>query len=109
MKSEGGSGYVAAKEGVVGLMRYYANALGEKNIRVNTAHPTGVASPMVVNDPVNQLLVDEPEWQVALADPMPVGLIEPSDVSDTMVFLCSRSGRYVTGVALPVDAGNAVK
>ena len=35
--------------------------------------------------------------------------IEPSDVSDTMVYLCGRSGRYVTGVTLPVDAGNAVK
>jgi SDR family mycofactocin-dependent oxidoreductase len=109
MKSEGGSGYVAAKEGVVGLMRYYANALGEKNIRVNTVHPAGVASPMVVNDPVKQLLVDEPEWQVALTNPMPVELLEPSDVSDTMVYLCGRSGRYVTGVTLPVDAGNAVK
>jgi NAD(P)-dependent dehydrogenase (short-subunit alcohol dehydrogenase family) len=109
MKREGGSGYVAAKEGVVGLMRYYANALGEKNIRVNTVHPAGVASPMVVNDPVKQLLVDEPEWQVALTNPMPVELLEPSDISDTMVYLCGRSGRYVTGVTLPVDAGNAVK
>jgi NAD(P)-dependent dehydrogenase (short-subunit alcohol dehydrogenase family) len=51
MKSHGGSGYVAAKEGVVGLMRYYANTLGEKNIRVDTVHPTGVATPMTNRSP----------------------------------------------------------
>lgn len=109
MKCHGGSGYVAAKEGVVGLMRYYANTLGEKNVRVNTVHPTGVASPMVINEAVNQLLADRPEYQVALASPMPVTLIEPSDISDAMVYLCGRSGRYITGITLPVDAGNAVK
>lgn len=109
MKCHGGLGYVGAKEGVVGLMRYYANALGEKNIRVNTVHPTGVATPMVVNEAVDQLRADQPEYQVALASPMPVALIEPSDISDAMVYLCGRSGRYITGITLPVDAGNAVK
>jgi SDR family mycofactocin-dependent oxidoreductase len=109
MKCQGGLGYVAAKEGVVGLMRYYANALGEKNIRVNTVHPTGVASPMAINEAVNQLLEDQPEYQTALESLLPVALIEPSDISDAMVYLCGRSGRYITGVTLPVDAGNAVK
>jgi SDR family mycofactocin-dependent oxidoreductase len=109
LKSHGGSGYVAAKEGVVGLMRYYANALGEKNIRVNTVHPTGVASPMTINEPVNQMNANEPEWAAALTNLMPVALIEASDVSEAMVYLCGRSGRYVTGIALPVDAGNAVR
>lgn len=109
MKCHGGSGYVAAKEGVVGLMRYYANALGEKNIRVNTVHPTGVASPMTINEPVNQMNADQPEWAAALMNLMPVTLMEASDVSEAMVYLCGRSGRYVTGIALPVDAGNAVR
>jgi SDR family mycofactocin-dependent oxidoreductase len=109
LKSHGGSGYVAAKEGVVGLMRYYANALGEKNIRVNTVHPTGVASPMTINEPVNQMNANEPEWAAALTNLMPVALIDASDVSEAMVYLCGRSGRYVTGIALPVDAGNAVR
>ena len=109
MKSHGGSGYVAAKEGVVGLMRYYANTLGEKNIRVNTVHPTGVATPMTINESVAQLNADEPEYQVALKNLLPVALIESSDISDAMVCLCGRSGRYITGITLPVDAGNAVK
>ncbi|MCA2321636.1 mycofactocin-coupled SDR family oxidoreductase [Mycobacterium intracellulare] len=109
MKNHGGAGYVAAKQGVVGLMRYYANALGEKNIRVNTVHPTGVASPMTINEPLNQLIADHPEYQVALANLIPVPFIEASDISDAMVYLCGRSGRYITGITLPVDAGNAVK
>ena len=64
-KSHGMPGYIAAKHGVVGLMRYYAGLLAEKNIRVNTVHPTGVATPMVVNDQVEQLLADQPEYAAA--------------------------------------------
>ena len=46
----GGLGYTAAKHGVVGLMHSYANVLAEHWIRVNTVHPTGVNTPMIVND-----------------------------------------------------------
>jgi SDR family mycofactocin-dependent oxidoreductase len=109
MKCHGGSGYVAAKEGVVGLMRYYANALGEKYIRVNTVHPGNVASPMTVNEQVNQMNANQPGWAAALTNLLPVGLMEVGDVSEAMIYLCGRSGRYVTGVALPVDAGNAIR
>ena len=35
--------------------------------------------------------------------------IEPSDVSDAVAWLASDQARYVTGVALPIDAGNVVK
>jgi hypothetical protein len=38
-KSHGGAGYMAAKSGVIGLMRYYATTLAEKNIRVNSVQP----------------------------------------------------------------------
>jgi SDR family mycofactocin-dependent oxidoreductase len=58
-KNHGTAGYIAAKHGVVGLMRWYANMLAEKNIRVNTVHPTGLASPMIVNKQVEQLLAEQ--------------------------------------------------
>ena len=48
--NHGLAGYQAAKHGVMGLMRYYATALAEKNIRVNTVHPSGVATPMMLNE-----------------------------------------------------------
>jgi NAD(P)-dependent dehydrogenase (short-subunit alcohol dehydrogenase family) len=103
------AGYQAAKHGVVGLMRYYATSLAEKNIRVNTVHPTGVATPMIVNEPFAQLMAEHPEGASTLQAPLPVELIEAADVSEAMVYLCGRSGRYITGVTLPVDGGISVK
>jgi NAD(P)-dependent dehydrogenase (short-subunit alcohol dehydrogenase family) len=35
--------------------------------------------------------------------------IEPADVSEAVLWLCSDAARYVTGIALPVDAGNVIK
>lgn len=108
-RSHGLAGYHAAKHGVVGLMRYYATSLAEKNIRVNTVHPTGVATPMIVNEPFAQLMAEHPEGASALQAPLPVELIEAADVSEAIVYLCGRSGRYITGVTLPVDGGISVK
>lgn len=45
--SHGAAGYTAAKHGVIGLMRHFAISLAEKNIRVNSVHPEGVATPMI--------------------------------------------------------------
>jgi len=108
-RSHGGAGYIAAKHGVVGLMRTYANALAEKNIRVNTVHPTGLNSPMIVNEQVDLLLQEQPEYAAAFENLMPVPLIEASDISEAMIYLCGHSGRYITGITLPVDAGFTVK
>ena len=109
MRNHGGAGYIAAKHGVVGLMRGYANMLAEKNIRVNTVHPTGLASPMIVNEQIEQLLTDQPAYGAAFENLLPVPAIQPGDISEAMVYLCGRSGRYITGITLPVDAGFAVK
>jgi NAD(P)-dependent dehydrogenase (short-subunit alcohol dehydrogenase family) len=38
---------------------------------------------------------------------LPVPLVEPEDISNAILFLCSDAGRYVTGAAMPVDAGAA--
>jgi SDR family mycofactocin-dependent oxidoreductase len=108
-RTHGGAGYIAAKHGVVGLMRGYANMLAEKNIRVNTVHPTGLNSPMIVNEQVDRLLQEQPEYGTAFENLLPVPLIEPSDISEAMVYLCGHSGRYITGITLPVDAGFTVK
>jgi SDR family mycofactocin-dependent oxidoreductase len=101
----GAMGYTAAKHGVVGLMRAYANALALHNIRVNSVHPTGVDTPMVVNEPVGQYVGEHPEAADAFQNAMPVPLVEVHDVSNAIVWLCSDEARYVTGVTLPVDAG----
>jgi SDR family mycofactocin-dependent oxidoreductase len=101
----GGIGYTAAKHGVVGLMRSYANYLAPHNIRVNSVHPTGVNTPMIVNDFMQEFLQRDPSMGQAMANALPVEIIEPVDVSNAIVWLVSDDARYITGVTLPVDAG----
>jgi SDR family mycofactocin-dependent oxidoreductase len=108
-RSHGFAGYHAAKHGVVGLMRYYATSLAEKNIRVNTVHPSGVATPMIVNDYVDQVFSGNPAAATAIAHLLPVTLLDVDDVSEALIYLCGQGGRYITGITLPVDAGITVK
>jgi SDR family mycofactocin-dependent oxidoreductase len=105
MLNAGTLGYHAAKHGVVGLMRAYANSLAEHSIRVNTIHPTGVNTPMVVNDAFMQWTMEEPGVAESMQNPLPIPLIEPLDVSNAVLWLCSDEARAVTGVTFPVDAG----
>jgi SDR family mycofactocin-dependent oxidoreductase len=103
--SHGAAGYNAAKHGVVGVMRYFATSLAEKNIRVNSVHPGAVATPMIINESAGRFVEETGgfgEGQQALMSLPPM---EPRVVSDAMVYLCGPSGRYLTGVTLPIDAG----
>ncbi|MEE6176610.1 mycofactocin-coupled SDR family oxidoreductase [Mycobacterium sp. 050134] len=108
-RDHGLAGYTVAKHGVVGLMRYFATTLAEKSIRVNSVHPTGVATPMIQNEVFDRFANHHPAFEAAFENLLPVPLIEPADVTEAMVYLCGDSGRYVTGVTLPVDAGILLK
>jgi hypothetical protein len=52
---------------------------------------------------LDRLLQQQPEYGSAFENLMPVPLIEASDISEAMVCLCGHSGRYITGITLPVD------
>jgi SDR family mycofactocin-dependent oxidoreductase len=101
----GGLGYAASKHGIVGLMRTLANALAPQSIRVNTVHPTAVNTMMAVNPAMTAFLENYPGGGPHLQNPMPVGLLEPEDISHAVAFLVSDAAKYITGVTLPVDAG----
>jgi NAD(P)-dependent dehydrogenase (short-subunit alcohol dehydrogenase family) len=103
--TRGGLGYAAAKHGVVGLMRVYANNLAPHSIRVNTVHPTGVRTPMVVNEAMGEFLAQDPSLSNAMANALPVDMVEPVDISNAILWLVSDDARYVTGITVPVDAG----
>jgi SDR family mycofactocin-dependent oxidoreductase len=103
--SRGGLGYTASKHGVVGLMRSYANSLAPHSIRVNSVHPTGVNTPMVVNDVMQEFLQQDPTLGQAMANALPVDMVEPVDISNAILWLVSDDARYVTGITVPVDAG----
>lgn len=102
-------GYTAAKHGVIGIMRSYANALSGHSIRVNTIHPTGANTPMVVNDAFLGSADQFPELFEAMSNGLPVQLIEPVDVSNAIAWLVSDEARYVTGAVFPVDAGASIR
>jgi NAD(P)-dependent dehydrogenase (short-subunit alcohol dehydrogenase family) len=40
---------------------------------------------------------------------LPVPRVEAEDIANAVIFLASDEGRYITGVALPVDADYALK
>jgi SDR family mycofactocin-dependent oxidoreductase len=101
-------GYTAAKHGVIGLMHNYANTLAQHSIRVNVVAPTGVNTPMAVNEPLTKILTS-PRMTGSLTNALPVPLVEPSDVTEAVFWLASDAARFVTGIVLPVDAGYLVK
>jgi SDR family mycofactocin-dependent oxidoreductase len=108
----GSIGYTAAKHGVVGLMRIYANHLARHNIRVNSIHPTGVNTPMINNEHTRQWLerfVAESETPVDWGNAMPVDMVEAEDIAAAVAWLVSDEARYITGITMPVDAGLANK
>ncbi|MGP4053717.1 mycofactocin-coupled SDR family oxidoreductase [Mycobacterium sp. 4D054] len=107
--NHGAAGYTAAKHGVVGVMRHFARSLAEKNVRVNSVHPGGVATPMVLNEALAEWAGEHPSFSAAQQALLQLPMMEPHHVSDTMVYLCGPSGRYLTGAAIPLDAGQTLK
>lgn len=105
--------YVAAKHGVIGIVKALANELGRHHIRVNAVLPTTVNTPMVMNDATYRVF--RPDLESPTQDDtvdlytamniLPVPWVEPSDVSNAVVWLASDQAKYVTGTALPIDAG----
>jgi (+)-trans-carveol dehydrogenase len=109
--------YVAAKHGVVGLMRTFAVELGAQNIRVNSVHPTNVNTPLFMNDGTMRLFrpdlenpgPDDMKVVGQLMHTLPIGWVEPEDIANAVLFLASDEARYITGVTLPIDGGSCLK
>ncbi|SNS42741.1 mycofactocin-coupled SDR family oxidoreductase [Rhodococcoides kyotonense] len=109
--------YVAAKHGVVGLVKTFANEFAPFDIRVNSVHPTSVNTDMIHNEQTYKtFLPDNPNPQKEDAasafrslNALSVDWVEPVDISNAIAFLVSDDARYITGVQLPVDAGSVIK
>jgi SDR family mycofactocin-dependent oxidoreductase len=108
--------YVAAKHGVLGLMRNAALELGQYNIRCNAVCPGIVDTQMNDWPGCYDMMAGHPggtpedrqyaayNWS-ALAGR---GLLRPSTVSKAVLWLVGDDSADVTGVALPVDGGHAI-
>jgi SDR family mycofactocin-dependent oxidoreductase len=109
--------YIAAKHGVVGLMRTFAVELGRHSIRVNSVHPTNVNTPLFMNEGTMKLfrpdLANPGKDDLAVAAQfmhvLPVGWVEPVDISNAVLFLASDEARFITGLTMTVDAGSMLK
>jgi (+)-trans-carveol dehydrogenase len=107
------SPYIAAKTGVIGMMRSMANDLAPYRIRINCVAPTAVPTDFVLNDRLYQIFSpDSPEPNLEDAKKVmrsmhPLGepWIETRDVSAAVAYLASDEARFITGIVLPVDLG----
>jgi len=108
-----GSGhYIAAKHGVLGLTKTLALELAEYDVNVNAVCPTGVETPMIsgVTEAYGEEALEE---ATSMTGPWNIfeegGMIESRDISEAYMWLSSDAARYVTGTAVPVDAGMTAK
>jgi len=105
--------YVAAKHGVIGLMKTLANEVASARIRVNAVVPGTVLTDMVMNEPAMRLfrpdlehpVLDDVREAMQSMHALPTPWLDPVDVSNAILWLSSDEARYVTGVVLPIDAG----
>ena len=102
---------MAAKHGVLGIVKSLANELARHRIRVNAVLPTGTDTPMVdgLGESLAGLIGAEPGLGPLFANTLPVELIDPVDVSNAVLWLVSDEARHVTGLELKVDAGNTLR
>jgi len=97
-------GYTAAKAAVEGMTRALAVEWSPFGVRVNCIAPGFILTAMS-----SKALDDDPERMHRVLARTPLGRLgEPSDVANAALFLASAQSKYLTGVVLPVDGGNAI-
>jgi len=113
--SPGMSAYNSSKWGVIGLTKSIAGEVGSANITCNAICPTAIATPMIENDFVTKMWnpknptsegIDEVMKQSHL---LPVGKLDPLEIANAAVFLCSDKANSITGIALDVAAGSTAR
>ncbi len=107
--------YVAAKHGVLGLVKTLAAELAPYNINVNAVCPTSIDTAMCRNQALYDVFAGGPgpqatyEHMLELMNQMNLfpdrNLLPPEAVSAAVLWLASDETRHMTGCALPVDAG----
>jgi NAD(P)-dependent dehydrogenase (short-subunit alcohol dehydrogenase family) len=93
------SAYAASKHGILGLTKNAAVEYANDGIRVNAVCPGAIMTPLMSDQPpARQQEILAPQAMTRFGD--------PSEVAAAVVWLCSDEASFITGVALPVDAGS---
>jgi NAD(P)-dependent dehydrogenase (short-subunit alcohol dehydrogenase family) len=93
------SAYTASKHGIVGLTKNAAVEYANEGIRVNAVCPGAIMTPLMSNE--------SPDRQKEILAPQAMTRFgEPEEVAAAVVWLCSDDASFVTGTAMPVDAGS---
>jgi NAD(P)-dependent dehydrogenase (short-subunit alcohol dehydrogenase family) len=91
--------YAASKHGILGLTKNGAVEYANDGIRVNAVCPGAIMTPLMYEQP-------EERQQEILAPQAMNRFGDPAEVAAAVVWLCSDDASFVTGVAMPVDAGS---
>ena len=93
--------YSAAKHGVLGLTRTAAKEYGQDGIRVNAVCPGVIDTDMLAWAIAHSDEVAEPFWNLGHLGRWG----RAGEIASVVLFLCSEEASFVTGIAMPVDAG----
>lgn len=104
------SAYVAAKHGLEGFSKTIALEAGPLGVTSNTIAPAYVRTPLVEKQITAQAElhgISEAEVveKIMLTAPVIKRLIEPSEIGDAALYLCSESAGMITGTSLVIDGG----
>jgi SDR family mycofactocin-dependent oxidoreductase len=100
--------YTTSKFAVRGMAKAFAAELAKHHIRVNSLHPTGVNTPMVMGGmqaALGKATAGDPRLAPMFSNLLPVDITEPEDVSAVVAFLASDESRYITAHEVAPDAG----
>jgi SDR family mycofactocin-dependent oxidoreductase len=96
------SAYAAAKHGVVGFVRSLAAELGPEGVTANAVAPGSTRTEGLAASAALYGLESAEDFAVHHLDPR---LLEPEEIAEAVIWLCSAAASGVTGAVLPVDAG----
>jgi 3-hydroxybutyrate dehydrogenase len=104
------AGYVSAKHGMIGLTRTAALEGGGHGITVNALCPSYVRTPLVESQIADQakthkIREEEVIEEIMLKSAAVKKLIEPEEVADLVLYLCSEKAAAVTGACWTIDCG----
>lgn len=105
--------YVASKWGVIGLVKSVAIEAAPLGVTCNAVLPTIVNTTMIHNEPTYRLFaphlespdVEDVKPAFGATNPMGVPWVEPSDITDAVMFLLSKKARHISGETLSISAG----